>query len=73
MDSGATDHITGELERLTMRNKYHSGDHIHAADGAGMEIANIGHSTVYSPNTNFHLKNVLHVPQSHKSLCSVNN
>jgi histone deacetylase 1/2 len=72
MDSGATDHITGELERLTTRNKYHGGDNVHAADGAGMEIAHIGHSTVLSPSRVFHLNNVLHVPQAHKSLCSVN-
>ncbi|XP_066380470.1 uncharacterized protein [Miscanthus floridulus] len=34
VDSGATDHITGELERLTTRNKYHGGDNVHTADGA---------------------------------------
>jgi len=72
MDTGATDHITGELERLTTHNKYHGGDAIHAADGAGMEIANIGHSTVSSPSRFFHLNSILHVPQAHKSLCSVN-
>jgi histone deacetylase 1/2 len=37
-----------------------------------MEIAHIGHSTVLSPSRVFHLNNVLHVPQAHKSLCSVN-
>jgi len=72
VDSGATDHITGELERLTTRNKYHGGDNVHAADGAGMEIAHVGHSTVSSPSRVFHLNNVLHVPQANKSLCSVN-
>jgi len=72
MDSSATDHITGELERLTMRNKYHGGDQIHAADGTGMEIANVGHSILCSPSRSLHLNNILHVPQAHKSLCSVN-
>jgi hypothetical protein len=26
MDSGATDHITSELEKLTVRDKYHGHD-----------------------------------------------
>lgn len=72
MDSGATDHITGELEKLTFRNKYNGGDQVQAADGAGMEIANVGHSTFHSQTKNFHLKNILHVPQATKNLCSVN-
>jgi len=35
-----------------------------------MEIDNVGHTFLCSPN--LHLKNILHVPQAHKSLCSVN-
>ena len=70
MDTGATDHITGELEKLIVRDKFHGGEQVHAANGIGMEIANVGHSYLHSPN--LHLKNILHVPQAHKSLCSVN-
>ncbi|KAK1626036.1 hypothetical protein QYE76_000351 [Lolium multiflorum] len=32
-DSGATDHITGELDKLTMKEKYKGRDQIHAANG----------------------------------------
>ena len=70
MDTGATDHVTGELEKLTVRDRYHGGEQVHAANGTGMEITNVGHSHLYSPN--LHLKNILHVPQAHKSLCSDN-
>jgi histone deacetylase 1/2 len=70
MDTGATDHVTGELEKLTVHDKYHGGEQILAANGSGMEIANVGYSRLHSPN--LHLNNVLHVPQAHKSLCSVN-
>lgn len=70
MDTGATDHVTGELEKLTVHDKYHGGDQVHAANGTGMEIANVGHSFLHSPN--LHLRNILHVPQAHKNLCSVN-
>ncbi|XP_073368117.1 uncharacterized protein [Aegilops tauschii subsp. strangulata] len=34
-DTGATDHITGDLDRLTIREKYPGRDHIHTADGSG--------------------------------------
>ena len=70
MDTGATDHITGELEKLTVRDKYHGREQVHAFNGSGMEIANVGHSRLHSPN--LHLRNILHVPQAHKNLCSVN-
>ena len=72
MDSGATDHISGDLEKLTLREKYNGGDQVHAANGIGMEIDYIGHSTLHSPNSVLHLNNVLHVPATSKDLISVN-
>jgi hypothetical protein len=33
-----------------------------------MQIAHVGHSTFYTPTHNLALKNVLHVPTSHKNL-----
>uniref|UniRef100_A0A453MZD0 Uncharacterized protein n=1 Tax=Aegilops tauschii subsp. strangulata TaxID=200361 RepID=A0A453MZD0_AEGTS len=44
VDSGATNHITGELEKVTMRDKYRGKDHIHTASGEGMKISHVGHS-----------------------------
>lgn len=34
-DSDATDHISGELEKLTIRDKYRGNDQVHNVDGAG--------------------------------------
>ncbi|KAK1644820.1 hypothetical protein QYE76_062625 [Lolium multiflorum] len=34
-DTGATDHITGELNKLTMKEKYQGRDQIHTANGEG--------------------------------------
>jgi hypothetical protein len=51
MDSGATDHITDELEKLTVGNKYQGGDQIHMASGAGMDISHIGHVVVNIPHS----------------------
>jgi hypothetical protein len=70
-DTSATHHIMGELEKLPFRNKYHGGDQIHTADGAGMDISHIGHSTIHAPSRNIHLKNSLYVPQAKKNLVSV--
>jgi hypothetical protein len=42
-DSGATDHITSELEKMTVRDKYGGQDQVHTASGAGMKISNIGY------------------------------
>ena len=70
-DSGATEHITGELDKLTMRERYHGGDQVHTASGTGMELAQIGNSIVKTPKKNLHLNNVLHVPHASKNLVSV--
>ena len=72
MDSGATDHITSDLEKLSLCDKYHGGEYVHAANGSGMEISHVGHGFVQSPSHRIHLRNILHVPGASKSLVSVN-
>jgi hypothetical protein len=42
MDSEATDHVSGELEKLTTRDKYHGGDKVHTTSGSGMRIDHVG-------------------------------
>jgi histone deacetylase 1/2 len=70
-DTGATDHITGELEKLTVRDKYHGTDQVHTANGAAMRINQIGQSFVRTPERNLLLNNVLYVPEASKNLASV--
>jgi hypothetical protein len=70
-DTGATDHIIGELEKLTTRDKYHGTDQVHTANGAGMRISQIGQSFVCTPSRDLILNNVLYVPQANKNLASV--
>jgi hypothetical protein len=38
VDSGAIDHITGDLDKLYVRDKYGGGDQVHTASSSGMEI-----------------------------------
>jgi hypothetical protein len=70
-DSGATVHITGDLDRLAMREQYHGQEQIHGPNGKGMDIRHIGHSLYYTPKHNFRLNNILHVPDATKNLLSV--
>jgi hypothetical protein len=70
-DSDATDHITAELEKMMVRDKYHGSDHVHTTSGSGMAISNVGHSILHTPRKDLHLQNILHVPSASKSLVSV--
>jgi histone deacetylase 1/2 len=70
-DSGATDHVTSNLEKLSFHEKYGGRDQVHTANGTGMLISNIGHTTLHSPVRNIYIKNILHVPTAQKSLASV--
>jgi hypothetical protein len=54
-----------------MREKYGGLDQVHTANGACMNISNIGHATLHTPNRSLHLKDILHVPKAHKSRASV--
>jgi hypothetical protein len=71
LDTGATDHVSGELEKLAMHEKYKGKEQIHGTDVAGMRISHISHAVVNTPNYNFIIKDVLHVPKAHKNLVSI--
>jgi histone deacetylase 1/2 len=71
VDSGATDHVTSELEKLTIRDKYGGHDQVHSASGAGMDIDHIGSSVLRTPTSNINLNKILHVPKATKNLLSV--
>jgi hypothetical protein len=66
-DTGATHHITSELNNLTIRDNYK----VNTASGQDMDITHVGHSIIHHPIQNFHLRNILHVPNASKSLFSV--
>jgi hypothetical protein len=70
-DSDATDHITGELDKLAMQEPYTGSDQIHTANGAGMKISHISTSIIPTPSRNLVLNNVLHVPTATKNLIYV--
>jgi hypothetical protein len=71
LNSGATGHITDEMEKLTLHDRYNGNDQIRAASGVGMDITYIGNSVVPTLSCPLHLNHVLHVPQAHKHLVSI--
>jgi hypothetical protein len=71
MDTGATDHLTSDMERLSIHERYHGRDQVQVANGAGLSISHIGHSSLAGPMHSLALKNILHVPDISKNLLSV--
>lgn len=67
-DIGATDHVTGELEKLTVCDKYKGHDQIHTASGSRMEITHVGHSIVKTPSRDLILKDILYAPRASKCI-----
>jgi histone deacetylase 1/2 len=69
-DTDATDHITGELSKLTT-NTYLGQDRVRTSEGTGMHISPIGHSILHTPHNSFDLNAILHVPSASKNLLFV--
>jgi hypothetical protein len=55
-DTAATDHLTNNLDKLTMQEKYHGKDHVQTANGAGMRITHIGQSIIPTLSHPLHQK-----------------
>jgi hypothetical protein len=70
-DMGATNHITSELDKLAICEKYNGSEQVHTASGSCMSISHVGHTTIHTPNHDLILKDILHVPSSSKNLVSV--
>jgi hypothetical protein len=70
-DAGANEHVTGDLEKLSIRGKYRGNDQIRIANGVGMEINHIGRTIIPTSACNLHLNKILHVPKAKKNLVSV--
>ena len=63
MDTGASEHITNEVNKLSMKEPYQGTDRVHTANGSGMRIHHVGHATIpTSSSRSLQLRNVLHVP-----------
>ncbi|KAL6322818.1 hypothetical protein AAG906_020818 [Vitis piasezkii] len=79
MDTGATHHLTPNLNNLNSHTPFAGSNKVIIGNGNRLNISNIGHSTISSASWSLNLKNILHVPQlttnliSVKRLCTDNN
>jgi histone deacetylase 1/2 len=71
LDTGAIDHLFGELEKMQLKDPYLGKECVHTADGSGMPILHVGQALLPTPYKPLHLRNVLHVPSVTKNLLSV--
>ena len=73
-DSGATHHLTPNLNNLLTKSQFPSSDEVFVGNGKGLPIHHIGHtsfSSSFIPSKTLALKQLLHVPEITKNLLSV--
>jgi histone deacetylase 1/2 len=70
-NTGATDHITSDLDRLAVRERYHGNEQVQVGNGSGLQIMHIGHSSLNTADRPLALRNILHIPNITKNLLSV--
>jgi histone deacetylase 1/2 len=70
-DSGATDHLTADLDRLSFQERYNGKDSVQVANGAGLQISHTGHSQINGSSRPLLLNNILRVPNMSKNLLCV--
>jgi hypothetical protein len=61
-DSSATDHVTGELNKLAVTDTNNRGEQTYTASGSGMHIKHVGHAIIHTPLHDLKLNHALHVP-----------
>jgi GAG-pre-integrase domain len=71
LDSGATHHVTSDLNNLSNFTAYDGQDTLQIGNSAGMIISHIGSSIIHIANHQIELHNILHVPSFTKKLLSL--
>lgn len=71
LDSGATDHLTADLNNLSLKSEYQGPDQLKIGNGSVLPITHIGSSSFHFSNRSFMLNNILRVPTIAMNLLSV--
>lgn len=71
LDSGATHHLTSDLNNLALHQPYNGGEAVSIADGSGLQITHTGSASIRTPSKTLLLNDVLCVPHVNKNLLSV--
>ena len=72
MDSGASHHVTSDMNNLASHVQYSGPDGVVVGNGATLPITHTGSLSLKSPSRDFSLNNVLYAPSMQKNLISVN-
>ncbi|KAJ9548563.1 hypothetical protein OSB04_021106 [Centaurea solstitialis] len=70
-DSGASHHITNDLNTLSLHSPYDGTDELVIGDGSSLTITHVGSLVIKFFNTSFILNNVLCVPSISKNIISI--
>lgn len=70
-NTGVTDHITVDLDKLSVREKYHGKDQVQVVDGTCLSIFHIGQTHISTFDRCLKLSNILHIPSINRNLLSV--
>jgi hypothetical protein len=71
LDTGATDHMTGDPGNLHSLTLYHCIDGVMVGNGESLPITHIGQANIGSGSSSLKLKDVILVPDIKKDLLSV--
>lgn len=71
MDSGATHHLTSDLNNLALHQQYQGDETVLIGDGSDLKITHTGSLSLPSTSRPIHLNSVLCVPSIHKNLISI--
>lgn len=71
LDTGATHHVTSDIQNLSMHSNYTGNDEVILGNGTGISISHIGSSTLNTPSITFTLNNILCAPSVKNNLNSV--
>lgn len=70
-DSGASHHVTTDLNNLSFHAPYDGTEELVIGDGSGLQITHIGCLLLHTTHTSIILKNVLCVPSLSKNIISI--
>ena len=71
LDSGATHHLTSDLNNLSLHRPYNGGDDVMIADGSNMMISHTGSTLIPNHTRSLLLDKILCVPNIQKNLISI--
>ena len=70
-DSGTSDHLTANLNNLSVQSQYKGSEQFTVGNGQNLPINHIGNTSLSTKYHNFLLKDVLHVPRLAMNLLSI--